>query len=236
MQYLLLIKLVAAHLLSDFFFQPKSWVDDRNNRHYSSLKLYLHGGITFLTILALCGPSLWLAGLIIGLGHVALDGGKSFLPRNTRWFLADQLVHLLILFFVWAVFSGISPDIPLVMQKLNNRNGWLVFTGLIAVTFPAGMLIGYMTAKWRDDLVAQGNNEISLAKAGMWIGILERILVFVLVLIGKYEVIGLLLTAKTLLRFNENNRPEAKTEYLLIGTLISMVFAIASGMLVLNLM
>ena len=70
----------------------------------------------------------------------------------------------------------------------------------------------------------------------MWIGILERALVFILVLIGKYEVIGLLLTAKTLLRFNEKDRPEAKTEYLLIGTLISMVFAIATGMVVLKLM
>ena len=223
MPYLLLIKLVAAHFLSDFFFQPKAWVEDRNERHYASVKLYLHAAITFLTILALCGPVLWFAGLVIALGHVALDGAKSYLPRNTGWFLADQLAHLVILLITWTVYTGVTYDLHTIELLLNDRNIWLIFTGLVAVTFPAGMLIEFMTAKWRDELVRQGNSDITLAKAGMWIGILERSIVFVLVLAGKYEVIGLLLTAKTLLRYNESNRPEAKTEYLLIGTLLSKI-------------
>ena len=83
MPYILLIKLIAAHFLSDFFFQPKSWVDDRNNQHYASLRLYLHGAVTFLTIILLCGPSLWLVALIIGIGHIAIDGVKSYLSQNT---------------------------------------------------------------------------------------------------------------------------------------------------------
>lgn len=236
MQYLLLIKLIAAHFLSDFFFQPNSWVNDRNKNHYSALKLYLHGVVTFVTILLLCGPSLWLVAITIGLGHIAIDGGKSYLPQNTRWFLADQVLHLLIILVLWTIFSRMTLDLQSLKQILDDRKGWLIFTGLIVVTFPSGKLIEFVTAKWRDDLVKQGNNGINLAKAGMWIGILERAIIFVLVLIGKYEVIGLLLTAKTLLRFNEKDRPEAKTEYLLIGTLISMVFAIAVGIVVLHFM
>jgi len=236
MHYLLLIKLISAHFLSDFFFQPNSWVEDRNNRHYSSLKLYLHGAITFLTILLLCGPSLWLVALIIGIGHIAIDGAKSYLQPNTGWFLADQVLHLLIILVSWIIFTGICFDCQSILQIINDRKGWLIFTGLIAVTFPSGKLIEFITAKWRDELSKKEENAKTLAKAGMWIGILERAIVFVLVLIGKYEVIGLLLTAKTLLRFNEKDRPEAKTEYLLIGTLISMVFAIAVGIIVLKLM
>ena len=236
MLYILLIKLIAAHFLSDFFFQPNSWVEDRNNRHYSSMKLYLHGAITFLTILLLCGPSLWFIALIIGIGHIAIDGAKSYLQPNIVWFLADQILHLLIILVLWIIFSGICFDCQSILLIINDRKGWLIFTGLIAVTFPSGKLIEFITAKWRDDLEKQGNSGISLAKAGMWIGILERAIVFVLVLIGQYEMIGLLLTAKTLLRFNEKDRPEAKTEYLLIGTLISMVFAIAAGIIVLKFM
>lgn len=236
MQYLLLIKLIAAHFLSDFFFQPNSWVNDRNKNHYSSWKLYLHGVVTFVTILLLCGPSLWLVAIIIGLGHIAIDGGKSYLPQNTRWFLADQVLHLLIILVLWTIFSRMTLDFQSLKQILDDRRGWLIFTGLIVVTFPSGKLIEFLTAKWRDDLVQQEINGINLAKAGMWIGILERAIIFVLILIGKYEVIGLLLTAKTLLRFNEKDRPEAKTEYLLIGTLISMVFAIAVGIVVLHFM
>lgn len=236
MPYILLIKLIAAHFLSDFFFQPKSWVDDRNNRHYASLRLYLHGGVTFLTIILLCGPSLWLIALIIGMGHIAIDGGKSYLSQNTGWFLADQIAHLLIICLSWIIYSGITFDFQSILQSMNDRKGWLVFTGMVVVTFPSGKLIEFITEKWRNELDQQGNNGKTLAKAGMWIGILERLIVFVLILAGKYEVIGLLLTAKTLLRFNETNRPEAKTEYLLIGTLISMVFAISVGIVVLKLM
>jgi hypothetical protein len=236
MPYILVIKLIAAHFLSDFFFQPKRWVADRNRHHYASLKLYMHGAITFLTIILLCGPSLWLVALIIGLGHIATDGAKSYLDQNTRWFLADQLVHLLIILISWIIFTGIIIDFQAIQKLLNDRQAWLVFTGLVMVTFPSGKLIELITAKWRDELVQQGNNEISLAKAGMWIGILERTIVFVLVLDGKYEAIGLLLTAKTLLRFNEKDRPESKTEYLLIGTLISIVFAAAAGIVVLRFM
>jgi hypothetical protein len=235
MEYILFVKLIAAHFLSDFFFQPKSWVDDRNRRHYSSWFLYLHGVVTFLAILLLCGTSLWFVAFIIGIAHIAIDGGKSYLPNNTSWFLVDQTLHILIIFLSWIIFSSISFDLNVITGFLNNTGGWIIFTGLVIVTFPSGKLIELITAKWRDELEGQGNNGMTLSKAGMWIGILERTIVFVLVLIGKYEVIGLLLTAKTLLRFNEKRRPEAKTEYLLIGTLISMVFAITVGVLVLKL-
>jgi hypothetical protein len=39
----------------------------------------------------------------------------------------------------------------------------------------------------------------SLEKAGMLIGIIERLLIFFLVIIGKFEAIGLLIAAKSLL-------------------------------------
>ena len=39
-------KLILSHLITDFILQPKTWVDDRNAKHFSSGKLYLHGFIT----------------------------------------------------------------------------------------------------------------------------------------------------------------------------------------------
>lgn len=43
--------------------------------------------------------------------------------------------------------------------------------------------------------------------------------------------IGLLVTAKGIIRFGERDRPEIKTEYLVIGTLLSIGIAIATGLL-----
>ncbi|MEO5563761.1 MAG: hypothetical protein ABIR18_10010 [Chitinophagaceae bacterium] len=72
----------------------------------------------------------------------------------------------------------------------------------------------------------------SLINAGKWIGIIERVILFILVMIDQYEALGLLIAAKTIIRFNESDRQEKKTEYLLIGTLTSVSLAIITGILV----
>jgi hypothetical protein len=40
--HLFLIKLILAHLLTDFVLQPRAWVEDRNQNHFASAKLYGH--------------------------------------------------------------------------------------------------------------------------------------------------------------------------------------------------
>ena len=57
-------------------------------------------------------------------------------------------------------------------------------------------------------------------------------IVFIFVLLGQYAAISLLIAAKGIIRFNEKDRPEVKTEYLVIGTLMSIVIALVVGMLV----
>ena len=53
-----------------------------------------------------------------------------------------------------------------------------------------------------------------------------------LVLQNQYSAIGLLITAKGIIRFNEKDRQEVKTEYLVIGTLMSIGIAILTGLAV----
>ena len=69
-----------------------------------------------------------------------------------------------------------------------------------------------------------------LKRAGAIIGILERIFVLTLVLIGEYASIALIFTAKSIARFEElKNRKFA--EYYLIGTLSSILLAMLVGIL-----
>ena len=101
-------------------------------------------------------------------------------------------------------------------------------TAIIFLTQPSAILIGQLTRKWRNQIP----DADSLGNAGKWIGIIERIVILILVLNQQYATVGLLITAKSLLRFNEPNRLEVKTEYLLIGTLISFSVAIITGIAV----
>jgi hypothetical protein len=70
-----------------------------------------------------------------------------------------------------------------------------------------------------------------LEKAGRYIGILERSLTITAVLLGRYEFIGLLLTAKSIARYPEMKEDSSFIEYYLIGTLTSISIAIFGSLL-----
>src|SRR5258708_37866860 len=95
-------------------------------------------------------------------------------------------------------------------------------------TAPAGILIGQLTGEWSKKIDDADN---SLANAGKWIGIAERIIVLILVLQNQYSAIALLVTAKGIIRFNETDRQEGKTEYPAIRTLLRIGIAIITPML-----
>lgn len=227
-----LIKLILAHLLTDFILQPSAWIDSRNKKHFTSPHLYIHGFITAVVAQLLIGFQYWLVGSVIFITHVLIDGWKSYQPNITRYFLIDQALHLLVIFVCWYFLFLDNDDIVYAWEKINTKKNIVLITAFVFVTFPAGILIGQLTRKWREQIV----DGLTLGNAGKWIGIIERIVILTLVLNHQYEAIGLLIAAKSLLRFSEANRPEIKTEYLLIGTLISITIAILAGLAALELM
>ena len=72
----------------------------------------------------------------------------------------------------------------------------------------------------------------NLENAGRMIGSLERILTLILVHLGQYEAIGFIIAAKSILRFKDT--ATAKTEYVLIGTLLSFGVAIVVGVAIMK--
>jgi Protein of unknown function (DUF3307) len=223
-----LSKLVLSHLITDFILQPKSWVDDRNTKHFGSLKLYVHGILTALLVWILIGWQYWLVAAVILITHTLIDAWKSYRPPTLIFFLIDQLLHLLVILGCW-YFTFIKwADVLFAWQQLNTSStAWKTITAVVFLSTPAGILIGQLTKKWRDKI----ENAESLANAGKWIGIVERIIILIFVLQGQYSAIGLLVAAKGIIRFNEKDRQEIKTEYLVVGTLMSIGLAIITGLI-----
>jgi hypothetical protein len=223
-----LTKLILAHLITDFILQPKSWVADRNAKHFASGKLYLHGMITACLAYILIGWTYWTVALIILITHTVIDGWKSYQKQTVAYFLIDQLLHLFVIIGCW-YFSFIHwPDVQNTWLRLNaTPDIWKIITAFVFLTFPAGIIIGQLTKQWRDKLPEAEN----LSNAGKWIGMIERIIILVFVFKNQYAAIGLLVAAKGIIRFNEKDRPEIKTEYLVIGTLMSIGLAIITGLM-----
>jgi hypothetical protein len=229
--FIWLTKLILSHLLTDFIFQRKIWIADRKLKHFSSGYLYLHALITAFLAWALIGWQYWIIAIIIFVTHTLIDGWKSYQNDKPKYFFIDQILHLLVILGCWYFTFYESADISTGWEKINsNSDFWVVITAFVFLSLPAGFMIGELTKKWRKGLAKAD----TLEQAGKWIGVVERLVILLLVLKNQYEAIGLLIAAKSIIRFskNDSDRPEQKTEYLVIGTLISVGVAIVTGILV----
>jgi hypothetical protein len=224
-----LIKLILSHLITDFILQSKSWVEERSKKHFLSGKLYLHGFVTAAFAWLMIGWQYWLVAIIIFVTHIIIDGWKSYRPQTVAYFLIDQFLHLIIIAGCWFYLFLEWSDLKNSWIQFNsNLYNWKLITAFIFLTTPAGILIGQLTRQWRDKMPDAEN----LANAGKWIGIVERIIILIFVLNSQFSAIGLLIAAKGIIRFNEKDRQEIKTEYLVIGTLMSISLAIVAGLFV----
>lgn len=216
-----LLRLVIAHLLTDFVLQPASWVNDRINRKLRSPKLYVHALLTSIVAYVLLGNlKYWWIPVVIFVSHLLIDLWKAYQPQQIKYFIADQLLHLVVIVLIWLGLYNIWADFGSWLVNISRNNTILaILIGYIIASIPLGIIIGIATEKWR---VESEVNTDGLAKAGLWIGLLERFLIFTFIIIDQYTAVGFLIAAKSILRFNDKEtNTQKKTEYVLIGTLMS---------------
>jgi len=226
----ILVKLLLAHLVGDFFLQTTKSVKSKEKDKLKSTALYIHvlihGALAFV---AVWDVALWYIPLMIMVSHLLIDAGKLYATnkKNKRWlFLADQIAHIAVIF---ALFSFLNPamfsfDIEVPAEF------WVFVLCIVFLTAPISIALKIFFTRWKLDPKDTGFN--SLKNAGNWIGIIERLLVFIFIIAGQFGAVGFLLAAKSVFRFGDLNREENMklTEYVLIGTLLSFGIAILTGL------
>ncbi|MCL7941262.1 DUF3307 domain-containing protein [Halomonas sp. ATCH28] len=237
----LLMGLVLAHLIGDFLLQPRSWVEERYRLRHRSTRLLQHAGLHGLLaggVLLVANAAMprglaavLLCALAVAASHWLIDLAKARLPAGElRWFLADQAAHMLVLLGLWLAWLGS-------LAPLRELAAWLaspavlgVVAAYLLVTRPLSIAIALVMQRWSAQLEETG----TLASAGARIGVLERLLVLTLVLLDQLTAVGFLLAAKSVLRFGDlrDSRDRKLTEYVLLGTLLSVSTTLMLGMLV----
>lgn len=226
---MILVKLILAHIIGDFFLQRGKWIDSKEKKKWFSPHLFLHVLIHFtLMLLILWDLSVLPIILLITFLHYVIDGCKlTFQTEDTRelWFAVDQVAHFLVLVVAWFFYWG-GGDISGFSDQF-----WIMLTGLLFLTYPASYFMQHLMSSWSEQ-IDSGEKE-SLQGAGKYIGMLERIFVYLSLITGNAQVIGFLLAAKSVFRFGDLTRSKDRklTEYILIGTLYSFLMAIIVGLL-----
>ena len=235
MNILILLKLIAAHVIGDFFLQTDKICEGKYAKGGKRFAyLVIHSGINALLAYVFVGMwSCWEIPIVVFFTHYLIDYIKSAVGNGSVWlFVTDQLAHLAVITVLWGWLTG--ADLCIGCDWLSDYRIWIVALCYMLALKPASILLGTFIAKW----TPANNDKNSLPNAGAWIGYLERVLILTFMLVGCMEGIGFLLAAKSIFRFGELTKArEVKiTEYVMIGTLSSFTIAILLGAVALRVM
>lgn len=239
-----LIALTAAHVLADFVLQSAGMVQYKRRVGV----FLLHILVVALSALLALGPRT--VGDVLALvafvaaAHGLIDAIKTGLmpqrPADAFWALklfgGDQVAHIASLVAgaaLWpAVFEqGFWPAV-LGAQGASMLVGAMVLgTGLVLATRVGAIVIGLlMQGLIEPETPTTQPPTASALRAGIWIGWLERGLVFGFVLLDQFAAIGFVIAAKSILRF-EYARKAEQSERVIIGTMASFGWAIGCAVL-----
>ncbi len=228
----LLFRLILAHVLTDFIFQSNKWVDDKRQKQGKSKYLYLHGCLTAIIAYIFVGywTNIWIP-ITIGITHTLIDYLKLKFDKEGTivGFISDQFAHFVIIIIIWVNLIETGNLFEKIIPMASNLKILSVLTGYIICTTPLSFFVGIATKSWQEELKKGEVVPENLLNGGKWIGIIERLMIFTFVLLGKYEAIGFLITAKSILRFRQNTESK-QSEYVLVGTLLSYGLAIMIGL------
>jgi hypothetical protein len=242
------IPLLAGHFVGDFMLQTDEIVSRKGEMKVATL----HAGVVAAVSWALTGQwgSVWWLVPLLLLTHAAVDLTKirldgllagregcagDYLERNGRLilFLADQAVHLLVLLGVVLLLDGI----PALQATVVGPGAWVgtfgpdflnflvLIIGWILATSASGYTLALALSRFEAELSSR--QKAGLRGGGYWIGITERSLIYLFILLGEPAGIGFLAAAKSVFRIGEIKEAEDRklAEYILIGTLMSFATA-----------
>ena len=235
--------LLCVHLLGDFYFQTQKMADRKRERFSWTIghSLIYTLGSWLLFFLFLPGMKIMYI-LAFVLAHALIDIVKYGVCR--RWgrrcpalkgvlggrnvFLFDQAAHLLTILGIafWMRTMDAAGLYREGIRAFFDAFGfhetvlirWAVV--LLIIHKPANILIANILSGYKPD----GN-------AGRMIGTLERIIMVIFIAIGQYSAVGLVLTAKSIARYDRISKDQSFAEYYLLGTLLSTICAAAAALL-----
>lgn len=236
MSVTILLRIIFAHLLSDFVLQKDHLCESKQKKGLSKfwfqlLHSFIHAAISYLFVAQWDN---WIIPTVIFITHFVMDFIKStYMKEQMKTLVIDQTFHVVVIFVLWLfLYNKGELKIEWLTYYLNNPQFWLVITAYLLILKPASIFLNLFIKQW----TPKDGTSQSLPNAGKSIGYLERTLILTFILTGNIEGIGFLLAAKSIFRFGELNKAKEikTTEYVLIGTFASFTVAILIGFITLK--
>lgn len=232
------------HFLADFTFQSQRLVDAKKSK-FSFLVLHcIAYGIlmaipVILSFTILKGMAIIFIFIIL---HFAIDYIKiktDTKQQNYKFqyfsFIIDQILHIGLIILIVGFADRINDSITYINKFLLDINSNIDFNFLVKTIFsiifvmsPSSIFIkntfNYLFYKDNSDC-KNIDNDKKESNVGKVVGKLERLIIVILGSLGLYTSIAIVLTAKSIARFNKMSEEDFAEKYL-VGTLLSLLLAI----------
>ena len=250
--YLLLLGI--GHFLGDFYFRNEKddshKSSDAKSRNTGYAEVILHSlkyaAAMILTIIPVWSADMFLAAVYVFLAHFAIDTikylvvAKRKIRESGRIFIADQFMHMFSIFaiayilYTWHFTIGHREFISDILKAFGYApvqvGRWIL--ACLVIHVPVNTLIqrvlGPYKRKEKDGVIRSDN------RAGRKIGTIERLIMLIFLALNQYAALGLVLTAKSIARYDKIAKDEQFAEYYLLGTLLSTLCVVLCKVIILG--
>lgn len=242
--------LLLSHIIGDFYFQTEEMArQKKENADWVYIHCFCYWLALMIVSLPMISRKVVIFGCIASMAHLTIDVMKYHyvhlvradaeitVNEDKKIFILDQVLHILCLIVIAYFFTvtggGISVGIHvnrffsvIGLPKMECLS-WI--TALLLINKPANIAISRMLMVYRPDDKDAERKRVN--NAGRLIGSLERMIMLIFISIGQYSAIGLVLTAKSIARYDKIAKDPEFAEYYLLGTLLSTAAAIIASFL-----
>ena len=214
----------------------------------SLIWVFIHGasylGAMILVFIPIISWDIVAVLIIVATVHLIIDMVKHFflleivkkgkmsreMERNV--FFLDQALHTICIIFI-AYGMDLS---HIVAREVINISDFFItigicqqqllswFLALLIIHKPSNIAIQKLLMIYRPECKEEAKQ--GYRNAGKFIGSIERIIILIFLSIQEYAAIGLVLTAKSIARYDKISKEKNFAEYYLLGTLISTLIGI----------
>lgn len=248
----LLTVLVVAHLLGDFYFQSERVAAGKNRRAGSFIiHIIVYWGACLLAMASFWGNGAFAVSLAVAGAHLAVDLTKVAVVHSIgriagrsrdsdgaigrKAYVVDQVAHaacLVVVAYVATFRYGfiLRPTVAVATVTGNIGMDWTKTLALVTMALfvgkPSNVTVRMLLADYRPTV--EGEDSSTVQRSGRFIGTLERLILLVFLCLHQVAAMGLVLTAKSIARYDMIARNKAFAEYYLLGTLLSTLCVVGS--------
>lgn len=231
----LVLVIILFHVLGDFYLQPNRLAIKKESSYKYLIIHTVIYQLLFLLLPVLMGEfRIFLqVSIFMGFVHFIIDSGKFFISKHyksnekalSKIFVIDQLLHILSIWFI----GNYLTYFPVIVSRyiiINDYNVIRWITLILLILKPSNIFFKKIYSSFKPASTLEA--EVETNNAGQAIGNLERILFVLCLYFNVYTAAGLILTAKSIARYDKISREPDFAEYYLLGTLSSILFAVLS--------